>query len=78
MPRYYFHLHNDLDVRDEEGRELPDQKAARAEAIRGARDLMAEDVKRGRLTLSHWIEVRDEAGAQLFVLRYGEAVEIVS
>lgn len=78
MPRYYFHLHNDLEALDEEGREFPDLEAARAEAIRGARDLLAEDVRRGAMTLSHWIEVQDEGGTRLLAIRYGEVVQIIS
>ena len=76
MPRYYFHLHNDLLARDEEGRELPDLATAREEAIRGARDLIAEDIRRGKVTLSHWIEIEDDAGQRLLTVSYGEAVQI--
>ena len=76
MPRYYFHLHNDLLARDEEGRELPDLATAREEAIRGARDLIAEDIRRGKVTLSHWIEIEDDAGQHLLTVRYGEVVQI--
>jgi hypothetical protein len=75
MPRYYFHLHDDEEARDEEGRELADADAARAEAIRGARDLMAGDVKEGKLTLSHWISVHDQGGHQVFSVRFRDAVE---
>ena len=74
MPRYYFHLHNDVDGRDDEGRELADVDAARAEAIKGARDLIAEDVRQGIVTLSHWIEVRDQRGHQVLRVRYRDAV----
>ena len=33
MPRYFFHLHNDIDCPDEEGLELPDLTTARMHAI---------------------------------------------
>ena len=75
MPRYYFHLHDGAEGRDEEGRELADVDAARAEAIRGARDVMAEDVRQGSVTLSHWIEVRDQGGHRVFSVGYRDAVE---
>lgn len=76
MPRYYFHVHNDILARDEEGREFPDLAAAREEAISGARDLIAEDIRRGKVTLSHWIEIQDDAGNRLLTVSYGEAVQI--
>jgi hypothetical protein len=37
MPRYYFHLHNDVEVWDEEGGGLSDLKAATDEALQAAR-----------------------------------------
>lgn len=37
VPRYYFHLLNDLDAPDEEGKELPDLAAAREQARYNAR-----------------------------------------
>lgn len=33
MPRYFFHTQNDETVRDENGHELPDSNAAKAEAV---------------------------------------------
>ncbi|WP_419555406.1 DUF6894 family protein [Sphingomonas arenae] len=42
MPRFYFHLHNDPDVPDLEGREFPDLPAAHAEAMREARVLIGD------------------------------------
>lgn len=77
MPRFYFDLHNDLDVRDDEGRELPDLAAARAESIREAREMMTESVRNGRVALDHRIVVRDESDATVCVMRFGDAVEIV-
>ena len=50
MPRYFFHLHNDLDVRDEEGRELPDIESALRAAGEDARTMAAESVRMGTLT----------------------------
>ena len=75
MPRFYFHLHNDVEARDEEGQELADVESARAEALRGARELLAEAVRSGRVDLSHWIEVEDEAGERILTLRFGDSVD---
>ena len=64
MARFFFHLHDDLDVPDEEGAELPDLGAACAHAQRSARSLMcgtlAED---SRISLHHRIDIEDERGA---------------
>lgn len=76
MPRYYFDLHNDVEARDEEGLELVDLDAARNEAIRSGRELFAEGVLAGRVNLNHWIEVRDESGAQVLTIRFGDTVKL--
>jgi hypothetical protein len=39
MPRYFFHLHGDGAVRDAMGQELPDDNAARQEAVAVAAEL---------------------------------------
>lgn len=62
MPRYFFHVHGDVIALDEEGVELPSLAAASLQAIRGARDLVAEQVKHGHFVLSYWIDVVDEQG----------------
>lgn len=77
MPRYYFHLHNDLETRDEEGIELSDLAEARDVAEHEARAIAAHTVAQGRLDLTHSIEVTDASGATVLVVRFGEAVEIV-
>jgi len=61
MPRFYFHLKNDLIVDDLEGRELADVEAAVGEARRNVRALAAEQVRQGRLVLHHHISVADSS-----------------
>lgn len=61
VPLFYFHLRNDLDVPDDEGKELPDVAAARAYAEEFVRFELSEAVKRdGRITLDHRIDIEDE------------------
>jgi uncharacterized protein DUF6894 len=61
MPRFYFHLRNDIDVPDDEGKELPDLQAALELAATEARKLAGEILKeQGRITLSHRIDIEDE------------------
>jgi len=66
MPRFYFHLINDMDVSDLEGAELPDLGAARARAIEQARGMIGEVIKtEARIVLSHRIDIEDEEGRVL-------------
>jgi hypothetical protein len=62
MPRYYFHLYNDLTVIDEEGHDLPDLAVAHHRAIREAREIASQAVRNGHLRLDHRIEIANERG----------------
>lgn len=77
MPRFYFHLHNDVDTFDEEGRDLPDVDAARRAAMLDARSMAAESVRLGHLDPSHYVAVTDENGDTLFCMSFREAVRII-
>jgi len=77
VPRYYFHLLNDLTVRDEEGIELPNLACAMQRAATSARDMAAQSVREGHLVLDHRIEVTDETGATVGVVHFRDVVEIV-
>ena len=76
MPRFYFHLRNDLEVDDEEGTEVPDLAAAREFALLNARSIAAENVHQGLLNLRHRIEITDEAGETVGVVTFGDAVKV--
>ena len=76
MPRYFFHIHNDEYVPDEEGQELADVAAARTCALEGARDLVCNSVKDGHLNLDHYLSVADETGRVLFNVTFREAFTI--
>lgn len=76
MPRYFFHLHDDMVSIDEEGTELPDIAAARKMAVEAALGLMSAQVLGGRLHLDHRIEVEDENRRPVLSLPFKEAVEI--
>jgi hypothetical protein len=70
VPRYFFHVFDDVIAQDEEGMELPSIEAARLNALIGARDLIAEQVKRGYFVLSHWIDVVDEQGTPVLTVTF--------
>jgi hypothetical protein len=77
MSRFYFHLHNDENVADEEGTELPDlasaHKHARSEAVHMA---AASITEHQRLFGDHRIDVEDQAGEVLFSVLFRDVVEI--
>ena len=77
MPRYFFHLHNDIDSLDEEGVELPGLEAARAMARRSVQFAAAESVKdEGHLVLDHHIDIADESGAIVETVRFRDVVTV--
>jgi Domain of unknown function (DUF6894) len=77
VPTYFFHLHNDIDARDEDGRDLPDLDAARELAREQARFTFAETIRdEGRANLDHRIDIEDEHGRVLETVRFRDVVKI--
>ena len=69
MPRYCFHVRDDMDIPDLEGADLRD--------IGAARQLMSETLKEdGRITLHHRIEVEDEARRVVETVEFDDALRI--
>jgi hypothetical protein len=69
-------VYDDVIAEDEEGAELPNLAAARLNALIGARDLMTEQVRRGYIVLSHWIDVMDEQGEKVLTITFRDAIDI--
>lgn len=76
MPRFFFHVFDDAMTTDDEGLELADADAAREAALAGARAMICDQIKSGRLTLHHRVEVDDENGSTVLKLAFGDAVTI--
>lgn len=78
MPRYHLHQRTpELLAEDEEGLELPSPEAAKVEAIKGIRDILAAEVLKGRLPLKGQIEiVEEETGSTVAVIDFKDVVEI--
>ena len=76
MPRFFFHVHDELDAEDPEGLELPDLAIALEGATHAARGLMCETLMQGRITLSHRIDIEDERGRVLATVRFADAVQV--
>jgi hypothetical protein len=69
-------MRDGLDYQDDEGISLPDAEAAYAEALRGARSIMASSVARGHLHLNGEIEVVEASGKWRRVVPFREALAI--
>jgi hypothetical protein len=76
MPRYYRHIRQDNGfIEDPEGIELPDLDAARAEALDGIRDLLAEAVKSGKDDLlDDAIIITNDSGQELMTIPFREGL----
>ena len=80
MPLYFFHLSfGDRTVPDDEGVELPDRSAARAEALAVIRDLSNPEVAGNPRRWASWfLQVADEGGEVLRMPIGHPALEVVT
>jgi hypothetical protein len=77
MPKFFFHLHNNVHVHDDVGTDLPSLDEARIKAVGAARGVMAEDIiEEGHITLSHRITIANAAGDELLELPFRACVEV--
>jgi hypothetical protein len=76
MPRFYFHLFNDVTIVDQEGEEAASDDAAIEAATRMAREMAAESVRAGRLNLGHRIDVADASGGTIGTVYFRDAVDV--
>jgi hypothetical protein len=77
MPKFYFHLHNDIDAPDEEGVELPSLEAAREYATENALFTMAQTLKdEAHINFHHHIDIEDEHGNVLETVRFKDVAKI--
>jgi hypothetical protein len=76
MPRFFFHIREgDRLVRDPEGGEFADLEAAHAEAIACARDLAAEQVRKGETLAGRFVEVADHHAITLASVAFLDVVK---
>ena len=77
MPHFYFHLLNDVDAPDDEGKELRDLDAAREHARRMAIYTAAESIKdQAHLVRSHRIQIENADGKVLDTVHFGDVVTV--
>jgi hypothetical protein len=77
MPRFYFHLLNDVDAPDNEGLDLLDLAAARLHAGNQARFTAGEMVKlQGKIDLHYRIDIENHRGNVLDTVCFGDVVSV--
>ena len=78
MDRYFFHLHEcGTVVPDEDGVEYASRAEARSAATSAARDIMAAEVREGRLCLGCYIVVDDKSHVEVMRIDFGDVLEII-
>jgi hypothetical protein len=79
MPRYYFHLRDDVEeLLDPDGIELPTLGAVRLAAMAAARDTLSHDLRQGRMDLRYRIDVEDGKGSIIYSLPFTDAFDVVT
>lgn len=78
MPHYFFHVHDTIDLLDDEGDECSSVEAALVYAILTARELAADEARSGVINLNHRIEITDAAGAVVDVVLFRDAVRVLA
>ncbi len=75
MPTYFLHLHDGADRFDDpQGTSFVSLAAARAEAERAAREMMAENLREGRPLDHQEIHIADAQGRVLEVVRFSDVL----
>jgi hypothetical protein len=70
MPRYFFNVHDEYDIADDEGKELQGVDEARAQAIGTAGEMLRDMGREGWPGIEWNMEVSDETGATVCVLKF--------
>lgn len=78
MTLFHLNFRDGIYSPDHEGIELPDLIAARKEAIVGLREIISENILKGRLSLKDYIEITDDTGVILCCVTFKDAVENAS
>lgn len=75
MARYFFHLqHGSKHIGDPEGWECIDAEAARLRALRIVREMLAEDLRQGRVELGWRLRLEDASGGLIHTLNFGDVL----
>ena len=75
VPKFFFHIRGpDAFIEDDVGVELRDIDHVKAEAQQGARDIVAADLRAGRMIDHQSFEICDERGEIVLVLAFRDMV----
>ena len=75
VQRYFFHLRDGGNfIPDETGMDLVGLDEARREAVQSARDILADQLKAGEALDGQQIEITDDAGRIIEVIRFKDAL----
>jgi hypothetical protein len=76
VPLYYFHIRDgETLIVDEEGIPFPTLDAARAEAARSVREMLAEQLRTGEEVNGQVIKIADESGAVVETLAFTDVLQ---
>lgn len=76
MTRYFFHICSRTErIEDREGADFDTVQAALAEARLAARELLAEDVRKGQVDETRFCEIADERGQLVARVPFSEALK---
>ena len=78
MPRFYFHVRDGADIRDEVGTELSSIDAARNQAVASSSEMIWDLGRKFRLAGVWQMIVTDENGRELFELSFTATIKAVS
>jgi hypothetical protein len=70
MPRFFFNVHDGVDILDDEGMELPGPDEARAQAIITAGEMLKEKGRAFWPAVEWAMEVTDESGGTVCKLKF--------
>lgn len=76
MTRYYFHVRqHDVLEEDPEGAEFPSYEMAYEEAVRGAREIVADQVARGEIVDGQTFEITTESGEVIGTVPFSSVIK---
>ena len=75
MTRYFFHIRSRTErIKDREGADFDTLPAALTEARLAAREILAEDMRKGQIDETRIFEIVDEQGQLVARLPFSEAI----
>ena len=78
LARYYFHLRDHKDrLLDPQGQLVDEPELLPQIALAEARAIISADALQGEINLDQRLEIEDEDGRIVHMLRFGDAVQIV-